>query len=219
LRSKHDNEGIPRMSEKNPVKKAISLVADGNHSMAIEILIEALDHIDWSVRSYSAQILGELGKITGESGAISPQILTNALNKMLEKMKSDPDGWVREAITKAIGKIGSFSTEVVKKAIPALINVLKNDDHDGARGSAANTIGTIGKDAPELVLDAINPLINSLNDEAWLVRYYAIYALGEIALQFPEKKSSIIKKIEEIFNDDDPGVRDIAKETVKKITA
>ncbi len=207
------------MSEKNPVKKAISLVADGKHSMAIDILIEALDHADWSVRSYSAQILGELGKITGETGTISQQILSNALDKMLDKMKSDPDGWVREAITKAIGKIGSFSTEVVKMAIPSLINVLKDDEHDGARGSAANTLGNIGKNAPDLVLDAIDPLIAALNDEAWLVRYYAVYALGEIALKFPDKRSSIVDKIEGIFNDDDPGVRDIAKETVKKITA
>ncbi|MHA1648964.1 MAG: HEAT repeat domain-containing protein [Candidatus Helarchaeota archaeon] len=207
------------MSEKNPVKKAISLVADGKHADAIDILIEALDHADWSIRSYSAQILGELGKITGDTDTISEQILERALNKMLEKMNSDPDGWVREAITKAIGKITSFSTEVVKIAIPSLINVLENDEHDGARGSAANTIGKIGKIAPELVKDAINPLILALKDEAWLVRYYAVYALGEIALKFPEKKEEVVSKIEEVFNDEDPGVRDIAKETVKKITA
>ncbi len=207
------------MSEKNPVKKAISLVADGKHADAIDILIEALDHADWSIRSYSAQILGELGKITGDTDTISEQILERALNKMLEKMNSDPDGWVREAITKAIGKITSFSTEVVKIAIPSLINVLENDEHDGARGSAANTIGKIGKIAPQLVKDAINPLILALKDEAWLVRYYAVYALGEIALKFPEKKEEVVSKIEEVFNDEDPGVRDIAKETVKKITA
>ena len=207
------------INEKNPVKKAISLVADGKHAEAIDILVDALDHADWSVRSYSAQIVGELGKITGETGTISQQILSNALGKMLDKMKSDPDGWVREAITKAIGKIGSYSTEVVKMAVPSLINVLKDDEHDGARGSAANTLGNIGKNAPNLVLDAIDPLIAALNDEAWLVRYYAVYALGEIALKFPDKKSAIINKIEGIFNDDDPGVRDIAKETVKKITA
>ena len=207
------------MDEKNPVKKAISLVADGKHEIAIDILIEALDHADWSVRSYSAQILGELGKITGETGALSQTILEKALDKMLEKMKSDPDGWVREAITKAIGKIGSFSVDVVKRAIPSLIGVLKDDEHDGARGSAANTIGTIGKTSPDLVLNAIDPLTSALKDEAWLVRYYAVYALGEIAQKFPDKKDSIISKIEEIFNDEDPGVRDIAKETVKKITA
>ncbi len=207
------------MNEKNPVKKAISLVADGKHEAAIDILIEALDHADWSVRSYSAQILGELGKISGEAGVLSQKILEKALSKMLEKMKSDSDGWVREAITKAIGKIGSFSTEVVKRAVPSLIDVLKNDEHDGARGSAANTIGTIGKTSPELVLTAIDPLIKALKDEAWLVRYYAVYALGEIAARYPDKKKLVIAKIKENFNDEDAGVRDIAKETVKKITA
>ncbi|MFX1297102.1 MAG: HEAT repeat domain-containing protein [Promethearchaeota archaeon] len=207
------------MNEKNPVKKAIGLVADGKHESAIDILIDALDHTDWSVRSYSAQIIGELGKITGETGTVSPKIIENALNKMLDKMKNDPDGWVREAITKAIGKIGNYSIDVVKLAIPSLISVLENDEHDGARGSAANTIGSIGKTSPELVLGAVEPLISALKDEAWLVRYYAVYALGEIALRFPEKKEAVVSKIEEIFNDEDPGVRDIAKETVKKIIA
>jgi HEAT repeat protein len=207
------------VDEKNPVKEAISLVADGKNELAIDILIKALEHADWSVRSYSAQILGELGKISSESGkeTISKKIIETALHRMLEKMKTDSDGWVREAITKAIGKIGSHSPEIIKVAIPSLIDVLTKDEHDGARGSAANTLGTIGKQSPELVSNAIDPLISALKDEAWLVRYYAIFALGEIAYKFPEKKKTLISKIEEISNDEDPGVRDIAKETVKRL--
>ncbi len=206
------------VDEKNPVKKAINLVAEGKAELAIDILLNALDDEDWSVRSYAAQILGELGKIAGSAKNISPH-LNKAVDKMLEKMRSDPDGWVREAVTKAIGKIGSIAPKILKAAIPSLIDVLKNDEHDGARGSAANTIGSIGKASPNLVLDAVNPLISALKDEAWLVRYYAIYALGEIALKFPEKKAIVVSRIEEIVNDEDPGVRDIAKETVKKLVA
>ena len=203
----------------NPVKKAISLVADGKNDIAIDILVEALDHADWSVRSYAAQILGELGKISGETGSISKKIIETALDKMLNKMKSDSDGWVREAITKAIGKIGSCMPDILKIAVPSLIEVLTKDEHDGARGSAANTIGTIGKNSAGLVKDAIDPLISSLQDDAWLVRYYAVYALGEIILKFPDKKEITISKIKEVSNDEDPGVRDIAKETIKKLTS
>ena len=203
----------------NPVKKAISLVADGKNDVAIDILIEALDHTDWSVRSYAAQILGELGKISGESGKVSQSIMEKALDKMLEKIKSDSDGWVREAITKAIGKMGSSFPAILKMAIPSLIHVLSSDEHDGARGSAANTIGTIGKNSPDLVLNAVNPLISALKDDAWLVRYYAVYALGEIISGYPDKKEMGISKIEEVTNDDDPGVRDIAKETLKKLAS
>lgn len=203
----------------NPVKKAISLVADGKNDIAINILMEALDHADWSVRSYAAQILGELGKITGESGNIPQDIMEKALDKMLNKMKSDPDGWVREAITKALGKIGRWSPAILKLAIPSLIDVLTKDEHDGARGSAANTIGTIGKISPDLVQDAINPLLSALQDEAWLVRYYAVYALGEITPNFPDVKNNTVSQIEEVCNDEDPGVRDIAKETLKKLTS
>lgn len=207
------------IEDKNPVKKAINLVADGDHESAIEILLGALDHEDWSVRSYAAQILGELGKIAGENKKISPKILGRAVTKMLEKMRSDADGWVREALTKAIGKIGSITPSILKKAIPSLIDVLTKDEHDGARGSAANTLGSIGKASPNLVLDAVDPLISALRDEAWLVRYYAIYALGEIALKYPDKKTIVVESIEEVVNDEDPGVRDIAKETVKKLSA
>ena len=39
-----------------------------------------------------------------------------------------------------------------------------------------------------------------------------------IALKFADKKKPIISKIEEIYNDEDPGVRDIARETVKKLS-
>ena len=202
--------------EKNPVKEAISLVAEGKNNQAINLLIEALDHADWSVRSYSAQILGELGKIGGNT--ISQNLIKKSLDIMLDKIKSDADGWVREAITKAIGKIGTYLPDIIKPAIPALIKVLTSDDHDGARGSAANTLGTIGKTAPELILDAIDPLITALKDEAWLVRYYAVFALGEIANKFPEKKEAFITEIKDISNDDDPGVRDIAKETIKKLS-
>lgn len=205
--------------EMNPVKKAISLVADGKNDIAIDILIEALDHDDWSVRSYAAQILGELGKISGESGKISKEIMEKALDKMLTKMKEDSDGWVREAITKAIGKIASSSPSILEVAIPSLIDVLVKDEHDGARGSAANTLGTIGKNMPKMIANAIDPLLSALQDEAWLVRYYAIYALGEIIASFPEKKALTITKIEEIGNDEDPGVRDIAKETLKRLSA
>ncbi len=203
----------------NPVKRAISLVAEGKNDTAVQILMEALDHADWSVRSYAAQILGELGKISGETGNIPQGIIEQALDKLLEKMRADSDGWVREAIAKALGKIGRWSPNILKVAIPSLINVLTEDEHDGARGSAANTIGSIGKNSPELVQDAINPLISALKDEAWLVRYYAVYALGEIAPNFPDLKETAISKIEEVCSDEDPGVRDIAKETMKKLTS
>ncbi|MHA1264366.1 MAG: HEAT repeat domain-containing protein [Candidatus Helarchaeota archaeon] len=205
--------------EMNPVKKAISLVADGQNDEAVDILIDALDNEDWSVRSYAAQILGELGKISGETGKISKNIMEKALNKMLEKMKFDSDGWVREAITKAIGKMGSTLPNVLKMAIPSLINVLTKDEHDGARGSAANTLGTIGKNSPDLIKNAIDPLISALKDEAWLVRYYAVYAIGEIIEKYPDKKEVGLSKLKEVCNDEDPGVRDIAKETLKKLTS
>ena len=52
------------MAEENLVRKAIEMVAEGKVDDAIKILLKSLrENDDWSVRSYSAQILGELSKV------------------------------------------------------------------------------------------------------------------------------------------------------------
>ena len=218
------------MSEENLVRKAIEMVAEGNVNEAVKILIKSLkENTDWSVRSYSAQILGELGKIP----SLSKDLKVELVSEMLITLKDEKDGWVREALTKAFGKIGqNFADEhpeLIKQIIPRLIYVLINDDHEGAKGSAAKSLGDIGKIAPELIIEEDKSLINNQShlahiakrlelDESWIVRYYTAYAIGEIGTIKPNVVSDYTDVLKNIAdNDPDNGVRNSAQEALDKI--
>ncbi len=217
------------MAEENLVRKAIEMVAEGNVNDAVKILIKSLkENSDWSVRSYSAQILGELGKIP-----LDKDLKVELVSEMLITLKNEKDGWVREALTKAFGKIGqNFADEhpeLIQQIIPRLIYVLINDEHEGAKGSAAKSLGDIGKIAPDLIIKEEKSLINNQShlahiakrlelDESWIVRYYTAYAIGEIGSIKPKVVSSfmdLLKKIAE--SDPDNGVRNSAQEAFDKI--
>jgi len=218
------------MTEENLVRKAIEMVADGKVNEAVKILMISLkENSDWSVRSYSAQILGELGKIQG----LSKDLKVELVSEMLITLKKEKDGWVREALTKAFGKIGqNFADEhpeLIQQIIPGLIYVLINDEHEGAKGSAAKSLGDIGKIAPDLIIRQDKSLINNLShlahiakrlelDESWIVRYYTAYAIGEVGTIKPKEVSEYMELLKKIADTDpDNGVRNSAQEAYDKI--
>lgn len=202
-------------TEENMVRKAIELVAEGETKQAIEVLLTSLKHEDWSIRSYSAQILGELGKIS-----LPEDIFIKTIESMAVRLINEQDGWVRESLTKAFGKIGANNPEIVKDIIPTIVSILIKDEHEGARGSAAKSLGDIGRKSPELVLEGstLDHLANRLkSDESWIVRYYSAYALGEIGSQVPKEIEKYIKILEEATKDEDDGVKNAARESLAKI--
>lgn len=199
--------------EENLVRKAIELVAEGDSENAIKILLTSLKDEDWSIRSYSAQILGELGKIS-----IPDDIFSETINEMASSLIQEKDGWVRESITKAFGKIGANNPQMVKDVIPYIVSILIKDEHEGARGSAAKSLGDIGRKLPELITSGttLDHLAEKLQtDNSWIVRYYAAYALGEIGSQVSLKK--YIPVLEAATEDEDDGVKNAAKEALGKI--
>ncbi|MHA1311261.1 MAG: HEAT repeat domain-containing protein [Candidatus Helarchaeota archaeon] len=204
----------------NPVRKAIAYIAENNTDGAIKILLETLHHEDWSVRSYAAQIIGELGKI-------NPEIITsgdlNVLDKLIDIIKSDKDGWVRESTAKALGKLANSTilpTADLKSIIEVLNKILESDEHDGARGTAAQTLGDIGYKNPDLIVYSLPIISRRLKkDSSWIVRYYAAYALGMIGSKVPKKVEKYIYILKDMVeNDPDPGVKDSVKEALKKIS-
>ncbi|NVM01227.1 MAG: HEAT repeat domain-containing protein [Candidatus Helarchaeota archaeon] len=202
-------------TEENLVRKAIELVAEGETKKAIEVLLASLANPDWSIRSYSAQILGELGKIS-----LSEELFTTTIQSMSMHLINETDGWVRESITKAFGKIGANNPQLVKDIIPNIVSVLIKDEHEGARGSAAKSLGDIGRKSPDLILpgSTLDYLAQRLkSDESWIVRYYSAYALGEIGTQVPDEIEKYIEILEAATNDDDDGVKNAAKEALGKI--
>jgi len=204
----------------NPVRKAIAYIAENNSKAAIEILLETLKHEDWSVRSYAAQIIGELGKI-------NPEIITSGdidvLEQLINIIKNDRDGWVRESTAKAMGKLANntiLPTADLKSIIEVLNNILETDEHDGARGTAAQILGDIGNKNPDLIIYSL-PIIGRRlkKDESWIVRYYAAYALGMIGAINPKKVEKYLPILRELAeNDPDPGVKDSIKEALRKIS-
>ena len=201
------------------MKKAIAYIAENNSKAAVKILLETLHHEDWSVRSYAAQIIGELGKI-------NPDIITGSgdvLDSLLNVVKSDKDGWVRESAAKAMGKIAInivLPTADLKAIIDILNNILESDDHDGARGTSAQSLGDIGHQNADLILYSLPLLARRLKkDESWIVRYYAAYALGAIGSKKPKSVEKYIPLLREIGEDDkDEGVKDSIKTALKKIS-
>ncbi len=202
-------------TEENLVRRAIELVAEGQTKEAIEVLLKSLKHEDWSIRSYSAQILGELGKIS-----LPEDIFTDTIAKMATALVEESDGWVRESLTKAFGKIGSNNPEIIKDIVPTIVSILIKDEHEGARGSAAKSLGDIGKKSPDLVTtgSTLDHLANRLkNDVSWIVRYYSAYALGEIGTKVPDKVEKFVKVLKAATNDEDDGVKNAAKEALAKM--
>ncbi|MHA1315424.1 MAG: HEAT repeat domain-containing protein [Candidatus Helarchaeota archaeon] len=200
--------------EQNLVKQAIEFVAEGNTQEAIACLIEALNNDDWSIRSYAAQILGEIGKVS-----LDEKLFRKIIDRMLKAIKIEKDGWVREAFTKSFGKLGQNHPEVIQELLPPLLSVLMEDDHDGARGSAVKAIGDLGRIRPEHVEKSLPDLAEKLeSDESWLVRYYSAYALGEIGKTIPEKIETYLETLTRVNeNDVDNGVQDAARDALEKI--
>ena len=206
------------LKDTNPVRKAIAYIAENNGKAALEILKETLKHEDWSIRSYAAQIIGELGKINPEL-VVSGEIIETLINTM----KNDKDGWVREAAAKAMGKIAAhivLPTADLKTIIEIFHNILESDDHEGARGTAAQSLGDIGAKNPDLIIYSLPLLARSLKkDESWIVRYYAAYALGTIGAVRPKAVEKYLPILREKAEEDlDSGVRNSIKEALKKIS-
>ncbi|MBD3230580.1 MAG: hypothetical protein GF329_20540 [Candidatus Lokiarchaeota archaeon] len=206
------------LNDSNPVRRAIAYIAENDIDSAVRILLETLHHEDWSVRSYAAQIIGELGKINAD-------IITsgNVLDSLLKIVKTDKDGWVRESVAKAMGKIAVntiLPTADLKAIVEALNNILDKDEHDGARGTSAQSLGDIGQKAPDLVLYSLPIISRRLKkDESWIVRYYAAYALGMIGSVRPKAVKKYIPLLREIAEEDvDSGVKDSIKDALRKIS-
>ncbi|MEL7072362.1 MAG: HEAT repeat domain-containing protein [Cyanobacteria bacterium J06581_3] len=130
-------------------------IIDNNNSQTFQLLIEALSHSNWWVRSGA---VGILGRLAGRK----------ALAHLIKQCNKDPDNAVRCNIALALGKIGD------KAALEVLIEALLSDSCNSVRKNAAQALGEIK--SPK----AIEPLVRSLDHPYLAVRLHAAEALGEI---------------------------------------
>jgi HEAT repeat protein len=104
-----------------------------------------------------------LGKIGASAEGVLPALI--------EALKSDKDGEVRNEVVDQLQKMGPAA----KDAVPALIGALKDDD-EATRWDACEALQAIGSDAKA----AVPALIEALKDPVGNVRRHAAEALKAI---------------------------------------
>ncbi len=162
---------------------------------SVPALSAALSDEDWSVRHEAAEALGEIGP--------DSRVAVRELSKLL----SDSDARMRLTVAQALGKIGPDA----RLAVPALIALLTDADWRVGR-VAAEALGQIGPDARE----AIPALIRLITETGYGgVRNDAAGALGRIG---PDAREAI-PELTQLLSDPSWGVRETAREALKKIKA
>ncbi len=120
-------------------------------------LFRALSQPDPGLRATAAMSIGEAG--IGES-----------TDRLVDALRNDVDREVRKAAAYALGLVGDPS------AVGALLETLEDaSEHPETRGMAAEALASIGDPS------AVAPLVEALGDPAVEVRFWAAFALGELA--------------------------------------
>jgi HEAT repeat protein len=163
-------------------KHAIEILAQLDHPLALQALINALQHPLADVRIAAALVQGKLHELRAIPGLIEALRVTDksvysaaqenlieigdsSINELLEVLK-DEDAEVRCRATEVLGNIGHPS------ALSGLMEALKDEDEQ-VRGKAAWALGKIRSPI------AISALLETFNDveDVWKE---TIWALGEI---------------------------------------
>lgn len=184
-------QGIKSPDAEDRAKAAMALgtLKNDTANITIPTLIELLGDQDPTVRSAVADTLGSIGP--------SAEVAVLPLIKLLK----DPNPYVSRTAAEAISSIGMKA----EAAIPALIELLKGQN-ENARLRAADAIGKYKQKAYIAVPD----LIGLLGDSNELIRGSAAEALRRIG-------SPAISALNIAAQDEDPRVKEIAQQVLKKI--
>ena len=136
-------------SEDGEVREEAMIQLYNAGSLAVQPLINALDHEKWRVRTGAAQVLGEIG----DRRAVVPLIGAAMSGKHPEFLT-------------ALGELKD------QRATGILVAALKSKGHI-VRTAAARALGEVGDPA------AVGPLISTLEDQDVFVRGAAMFSLGE----------------------------------------
>lgn len=143
-----------RIGDSSSRRRAVRKLV-GYGSLAVPLLVEALQDKYWPVRYHAACALGKIKEPT-------------AIPDLISVWKDSHEIYwkVRERAGKALVEIGST-------AVPALIALMQEKGH-GVRRHAASALGDIGDPSAVLALTA------ALHDEDKVLRYRAREAIEKI---------------------------------------
>lgn len=158
-----------------------------------EILLRLLNDPNPKIRAAAARYLAEAD-------------LVQAVQPLLSLLTEEKEIPVRIAAVYSLGLLGA------QEALETILEILNNKNEDpGLRGSAAEALADIGDTR------AIDPLIDALHDESVEVRFWAVFALGEIG---DTSALSALRQIEETdtgFLEGWRSIKEEAGESIKQI--
>jgi len=198
----------------------------------VAALIEALRRLDRRERERAAEKLGALGAAAcpalpalekalddGPDGKRSrvPTLAVRAMGMIgecavpsLVRALEHRDLFVRQCAAGEFSRHASWIDQRVALCLAKLITDKKN--HGRARAHAAQALSRMKPSAPKETAPA---LINALQDEEYLVRYYACESLGRLGLAAKDA----LPALEKVLSDDAVNVRDAARDAQRKIQA
>jgi HEAT repeat protein len=136
------------------------------------VLIALLDDIDDTVQHQAVIALGQLRS-------------KHAIRPLLSLVATSTDVITRKLAVYALGEIGNG------RVLDFLLSILTNpNENPEVRGQIAEAIGVLDAEKASLPV-----LLNLLNDDSAEVRFWAIYALGELG------DNDVIPSLEALVND------------------
>ena len=213
------SDGILARS-RNPTLALVEMGSKASSDEVVTLLIQALQHPDWTIRKKAALALGSIGskaaipalvnaapsRWVGHPGDALGQIgFKVILNKKripskeegvvsviptLAAALQDEDWQIRTIATAALGLTSS------EAAIPFLDSSLRDQDWR-VRSTAATALGKINSDK------TVNSLAIALQDQDWRVRRNAVYA-AVYAIEQSDQTTPILLRL---LNDDNENVR------------
>ncbi len=197
-----------------------------------EVMLPLLTHYDPSQRMLAARAFCELQ----DERAILPLIALlkdvcplvrvstayalgrntspDAVEALIELLKTDWNGYVRKGIVWALGNCHD------RRAVNPLLHALKTDI-SAVRLWAASSLAQVAKLEYASVIAAVPPLIEGLRrDPMAAVRSNCAWAVGQLCRELPSNvvyATAIDALIEALVEDDDLGVKEDAKNAILRV--
>jgi hypothetical protein len=175
---------------------AVNFLAERKDKRATLPLLELLQDDNWRLRFFASQALGQIGDKRATESLM--QAWLNETQKDIHQEKGNP--WaVQREIALALAKIGD------KRAVPAFLKTYQNESKE-IQLLSAMVLYKLVEDVAYL-----NALADAVHSEDYKIRGKVIWTLGDLGDQ------KMIPLLQDVLDDTDPKIRDIAQKAIEKL--